>query len=105
MGYQDIFAAELDARLRDGAILYDVRERDEYTQGHIPGAINVPLSELPARADEITGPAVIVCLSGGRSAQAASFLDVQGQTGLMNLTGGTMGWIREGREVRTGDQP
>lgn len=105
MSYQDIFTAELDATLRDGATLYDVREPGEYTQGHIPGAINIPLSELQGREGEIQTPAVIVCLSGGRSAQAATYLDAQGKTDLMNLSGGTMGWMREGREIRAGDQP
>lgn len=105
MSYQDIFTAELESHLRDGATLYDVRESDEYVQGHIPGAVNIPMSEVPARAGEISGPAVTVCLSGGRSAQAASYLDAQGKTDLMNLSGGTMGWMREGREVRTDDQP
>lgn len=105
MSYQDIFTAELEPRLREGATLYDVREIDEYGQGHIPGAINIPLSDLPARVGEITAPAVIVCLSGGRSAQAAAYLDAQGVTGVMNLSGGTLGWMREGREVKPGTQP
>ncbi|GHF63283.1 rhodanese-related sulfurtransferase [Deinococcus metalli] len=105
MTYQDIFTAELEPKLRAGATLYDVRERDEYEQGHIPGAINLPLSELPARMGEIQSPAVIACLSGGRSAQAATYLAAQGVADLMNLTGGTMGWMREGREVKAGTQP
>ena len=105
MSYTDIFTTELDATLRDGAALYDVREPGEYTQGHLPGAINIPLSELQGREGEIQTPAVIVCLSGGRSAQVASYLAAQGRTGVMTLSGGTLGWMREGREIRTGDQP
>lgn len=105
MSYQDIFTAEVEAALRDGAHLYDVREPDEYQQGHLPGAVNVPLSALVAHAGEIQTPAVLVCLGGGRSAQAASFLASQGHAGLMNLSGGTMGWMQEGREVRVGLEP
>lgn len=105
MSYEDIFTAELESKLREGATLYDVREADEYVQGHIPGAVNIPLSTLVGREAEIGTPAVLVCLSGGRSSQAAGYLAGQGKTGLMNLTGGTMGWMREGREVRAGDQP
>lgn len=105
MSYADIFTAEVEAKVREGAKLYDVRERDEYVQGHIPGAVNIPLSELLGRQNEIETPAVIVCLSGGRSAQAAGYLAGQGKVGLMNLSGGTMGWLREGRQVKAGDQP
>ncbi|GGR69268.1 hypothetical protein GCM10008959_34120 [Deinococcus seoulensis] len=102
--YQDLYTAELEPALRRGAQLIDVREPDEYVQGHIPGALNLPLSELSARHAEISGPAVIVCLSGGRSAQAASFLAAQGRD-VHNLVGGTAGWMREGRPLTSGPHP
>ena len=105
MSYTDIFANELELKLRGGAKLYDVRERDEYAGGHIPGAVNIPLSELQGRTEEIQTPAVIVCLSGGRSSQAATFLTRVGQQDVMNLLGGTMGWISEGRGVKVGQEP
>lgn len=105
MSYTDIFANELEAKVRQGATLYDVREHNEYVQGHIPGTINIPLSELQGREDEIQTPAVIVCLSGGRSASASNYLSQMGKADIMNLMGGTSGWLREGREVRSGDQP
>lgn len=105
MSYADIFANELETKVREGAKLYDVRERYEYEGGHIPGTVNIPLSELQGREDEIQSPAIIVCQSGGRSAQAASYLDSLGKTDLMNLMGGTGGWMREGREVKVGLEP
>ncbi|MBB6015363.1 rhodanese-like domain-containing protein [Deinococcus radiopugnans] len=105
MSYQDIFTAEVATRVREGAYLYDVRETDEYVQGHIPGAISLPLSQLAGRENEIQTPAIIVCLSGGRSAQAARHLAAQGKQDVMNLNGGTMGWISEGREVTQGPHP
>lgn len=105
MSYTDIYTAELQAKLREGAKLYDVREADEYREGHIPGAVNIPLSTLQGREDEIQTPAVLVCLGGGRSAQAATHLANNGKSDLMNLVGGTGGWMREGREVVSGDQP
>lgn len=105
MTYQDIYTAELPEKLRQGATLYDVRERDEYEGGHIPGAVNIPLSELQGRTDEIQTPAVVVCLSGGRSSQAATYLTESGKQDVMNLVGGTMGWMREGRSVNVGQEP
>ena len=105
MSYTDIFTAELESKVREGARVYDVRERDEYASGHIPGAVNIPLSELAGREDEIQSPAVIVCQAGGRSARAATHLTELGKTDIMNLMGGTGAWIQEGREVRSGEQP
>lgn len=105
MSYQDIFTAEVATRVREGAHLYDVRETDEYVQGHIPGAISLPFSQLASRENEIQTPAIIVCLSGGRSAQAAGHLAAQGKPDVMTLNGGTLGWMGEGREVTQGPHP
>lgn len=105
MTYQDIFTTELEGKKRGGARLIDVRERDEYTQGHIPGAVNVPLSELVGRESEIGPKSILICASGNRSSQAAAYLSSQGKTGLMNLSGGTAAWMRGGRELNRGEQP
>lgn len=105
MTYQDIFTTELEGKKREGARLVDVREREEYAAGHIPGAVNLPLSELVGREDDIRPNTVLICASGGRSSQAAAYLTAQGKTGLMNLSGGTAAWIREGRDLNRGEQP
>lgn len=81
--------------------LIDVREADEYAQGHVPGAINVPLSELPGRLDEITSlevPVNVICAAGGRSMQAAEWLERQGVE-TTNVAEGTNGWIQAGYQV------
>ncbi|GAA5534032.1 rhodanese-like domain-containing protein [Deinococcus aluminii] len=105
MPYQDIFTTELEQKRREGAALVDVREREEYAQGHIPGAVNLPLSELRGREDEVPDGAVLICASGNRSSQAASYLESLGKRGLSNLSGGTITWMREGRELNQGEQP
>ncbi len=105
MTYTDLFSNELDAQRRAGAALIDVREPDEYAQGHVPGAINLPLSELQGREAEVPDGAVLICASGNRSSQAAAYLAAQGHQHLKNLMGGTFGWMREGRDLVTGDRP
>ncbi|WP_119674229.1 rhodanese-like domain-containing protein [Deinococcus sp. RM] len=105
MTYTDVFPNELDFHRRAGAALIDVREPDEYVQGHVPGALNLPLSELQGRETEVPGGAVLICASGNRSSQAAAYLAGLGHQHLKNLMGGTFGWMREGRDLATGDQP
>lgn len=91
--YTDISPEELEKWRGNGAQLIDVREGWEYEAGHIPGAKNVPLGELPGRVDEIEEPVVLVCASGGRSEQAARYLTGHGiLKDVANLTGGTKGW-------------
>ncbi|MFO0571717.1 MAG: rhodanese-like domain-containing protein [Polyangiaceae bacterium] len=63
--------------LQKGAILLDVRTREEFQQEHVQGAMNIPLSELPRRVDELGDkghPVVLYCLSGARSASAKELL-------------------------------
>ncbi len=75
--------------------IIDVRNPDEYAVMHIPGAVNIPLSELKSRSNELskTGSIVTVCgKGGGRSEQAAALLKQIGFTKANYLCGGTFGW-------------
>lgn len=98
--YEDIDPYELMRRVdeHDAAVI-DVRERWEYDQGHVPGAVLIPLDELSEREDEIPDGAVLVCASGNRSGVACGWLARRGKTGLANLAGGTQGWILHGLDV------
>ena len=89
-------------------IVIDVREADEYASGHVPGAINIALSELVGREAECAlGDTVhIICQSGGRSLRAVGHLSTSPEldgTTFVNVAGGTGMWIIEGHEVTTGD--
>ena len=67
--------------LKKGAVVIDVRTPMEFKEGHVTHAINIPLNVLQARFFEIKAlnkPIIAVCLSGGRSGQATSFLKQQG---------------------------
>ncbi|MDE3087686.1 MAG: MBL fold metallo-hydrolase, partial [Acidobacteriota bacterium] len=91
----EVSAVELAARLgtdREPCLL-DVRQPEEVAAWAIPGALHVPLGELPGRLDELpTGrQVVVVCASGHRSSQAAAFLARAGFD-VANLTGGMAAW-------------
>lgn len=103
--YQDLFPNEVDSRVREGARLIDVREPDEYTGGHIPGAENIPLGELPQRLPNPDERVIVVCASGGRSARAAQLLTDLGVRDVANVLGGTHAYAREGRPLAFSDDP
>lgn len=81
-----------------GAILLDVREDDEWTAGHAPGAVHVRLGDLDARTFDTTAPIVAVCRSGNRSGSAATKLAAAGVT-VYNLVGGMGAWQKTGQPV------
>ncbi len=75
------------------AVLLDVREPSEWSAGRAPHAIHIPLGELTARVAELpkVDPIYLICRSGRRSAQAASWLLSQG-IGAVNVAGGMQAW-------------
>lgn len=99
----DDLARQLDQALERGTPpnLLDVRGRDEYTAGHVPGAVNIPLDELPARLAELRNGATItaICRSGGRSARAVEQLGAAGIDSV-SVAGGTTAWTASGRPIR-----
>jgi rhodanese-related sulfurtransferase len=76
------------------AVLIDVREPNEYKSGYIPGAINIPLSQLRTRIGEIPKDkqVYLYCRSGNRSRQAAKILTQEGHKELAHLQGGITAW-------------
>lgn len=91
------------AGLRDkGAVLLDVREPDEWAAGHAPGAIHIPLGDLPARLAELpepdAGALAVTCRGGGRSSRAVAWLLQQGFE-VANLDGGMQAWQAAGKPV------
>jgi phage shock protein E len=80
--------------VEQGARLVDVRTPREYAAGHLEGAVNIPLQELPNRYQEIgppQTPVVVYCAQGPRSAMAERFLRTQGYSDVHNL-GGMSTW-------------
>ncbi|MBP1043400.1 rhodanese-like domain-containing protein [Vagococcus sp. BWB3-3] len=85
-----ISSAELATQLSQKPVIIDVREKDEFAGGHIPGAQNIPLGELErfnGQADKV----YLVCQSGMRSKQGAALLNSKGYEAI-NLKHGMIGW-------------
>jgi rhodanese-related sulfurtransferase len=94
---RDIDVATLRAELDAGRVplLVDVRSPEEFAQGRVPGARNIPLDTLLAQLEAL-GPAdrevVLICAVGGRSAEASRMLLVKGRKPV-NVLGGTQAWV------------
>ena len=84
-----------------GAPIVDVREPYELVEdGRVAGAVNIPLGELSARAEEVPRdqPVLILCRSGARSGMAADALRASGYDAY-NIDGGILAWERDGLPV------
>ena len=84
----------------EDAVFVDVRERDEWDEGHIPGAIHVPRGNLESRIENAVADRsariVLYCASGNRSAFAAKTLEELGYDDVASLAGGYTDWKRNG---------
>ena len=96
------------AELPADAYLLDVREADEWSCGHAPEAVHLPLSELQARIAEVPADhdVYVICKVGGRSAQAVDYLNQSGLS-TVNVSGGMLAWHAAGKAMVTdsGAQP
>ncbi|MFN8650375.1 MAG: MBL fold metallo-hydrolase [Gemmatimonadales bacterium] len=90
-----------------GTLILDVREPEEYTMGHIPGARNIPQADLASRMGELPKdrPVYVVCQAGMRSLRSAQFLAQSGFANVTSLSGGTSAWAAAGRGLVTGEMP
>jgi molybdopterin/thiamine biosynthesis adenylyltransferase/rhodanese-related sulfurtransferase len=98
--------SELDAsRARElvdtrTAVVVDVREQDEWDEGHIPGAVHIPRGYLESRiegaAPDLSGQVLLYCSAGNRSAFAAKTLEEMGYEDVVSLAGGFTDWKRNG---------
>lgn len=82
------------------AVLLDVREDDEWQLGHAPGAVHIPLSDIPARYGELDPDAdlYVICRQGGRSMEAVKYLVNIGYEAV-NVAGGMVAWQQFGRPL------
>ena len=112
---REIGPAELLELQKFGCPIVDVREPEEFAEGHVPGAVNIPRGLLEFEVDGHPAvnyqtaealahrqrPVVLYCLSGGRSALAAEALLRLGFVDPMSLEDGILGWADAGHPVVT----
>ena len=91
---------ELDEARRQGELVVDVRDPQEYAAGHIPGAQPMPLGSLAAGVVELPKdrPVYVVCQKGGRSSEAAGVMTEAG-VDARPVAGGTEGCAQSGRPI------
>jgi rhodanese-related sulfurtransferase len=94
--------AQLDEALArpEPPVVLDVRNAGELITGTVPGALNIPLAELPRRIGEIPAgrPVVVHCAGGYRSSVAASLLRAAGHDDVSDLLGGFTAWAATDRQ-------
>jgi rhodanese-related sulfurtransferase len=85
----------------DEVVVIDVRSHAEVVQGAIPGAAHLPLHLLPLQMAQLPRDKKVVfyCRTGARSAQACLYAANQGSDNVINLRGGIVAWVRDGRGV------
>jgi sulfur-carrier protein adenylyltransferase/sulfurtransferase len=99
---EEIDAARAHSLVADGEApaLVDVRERDEWDEGHIPGAVHIPRGYLESRIEQAAPdrarPLIVYCAGGSRSAFAARTLQELGYEQVSSLAGGFTDWKRNG---------
>ena len=99
-GYRNITVQEAKKIMdtETGYVILDVREKDEFDAGHIPGAILIPLGEIPVKAEQVLPDKqqliLVYCRSGRRSKMAAEIMVKQGYTNIQEF-GGILDWPYE----------
>ncbi len=99
----DPLAAQATLKDKSKAFFLDVREPDEYRDGHIAGATLIPLGQLPGRVAKLPRDRRIICVcrSGNRSGAAARQLIAAGFNAV-NMQGGMLRWTRAGLPIKRG---
>ena len=102
---REVSLDEVRGRPSDAVVL-DVREPEEFANGHVPGAVNLPQADLATRLDEVPRdrPVFVICQGGFRSLRAAQFLRQQGISDVASVKGGTEAWRAAGGEIIIGER-
>ncbi|MDQ1715230.1 MAG: hypothetical protein QOC60_1175 [Frankiaceae bacterium] len=90
--------------ISDDAFIVDVREPDEWAEGHVAGSLHIPMQAMPERLGELPRDrqVTVLCAVGGRSAHVTAWLLAQGYDAV-NVTGGIQAWAAAGRAIASDD--
>jgi rhodanese-related sulfurtransferase len=99
--YKNVSVGDLKAANEPNRLILDVRQPNEFSDGHVPGAKLIPLGELEARLSDVPNDAAVyvICRSGNRSKTASDILTKNGKTDVRNVQGGTLAWQAAGFPV------
>lgn len=100
-GIPEVDVQEARRRQEAGALVVDVREPDEWAQGHAVGAVHVPLGELRTRSDDLPSDRelLFICRGGNRSLAGAKQALAMGRERVASVAGGTVAWSRRGLPI------
>ena len=90
--YQTINSNRAMELINDGAVIIDVRTKEEFNDSHIVGAVNIPLDKITTINYEKEKTLIVYCATGVRSVEALKKLYDLGYTSLYNLDGGLLNW-------------
>ena len=98
---EEVSPADAHAAAGGGALLLDVREQWEWNEHHVPGAVHIPMQQVPSRLEEIPEDrdVYVYCKVGGRSARVVDYLRRHGRERAANVSGGIDAWIEAGLPV------
>ena len=103
IGYGDVTVEDAKSLIesRPNLIILDVRTQEEYDDGHIEGALLIPVSELENRLDELekNSEILVYCRTGNRSSTAVNILKQNGFTKIFHLADGITAWIKAGYDT------
>ena len=93
---------------REDVLILDVRTPAEFARGHVPGARNIPHTEIADHLDELAPhkdkEIILYCQSGRRAGIAADILKANGFTNLAYMQGDMMGWMAKGLPMEQGEE-
>jgi rhodanese-related sulfurtransferase len=104
--FDTVACKTVSAKVSAGENLFvlDVREPEEFKDGHIDGAVNIPIRSLAKNLDKLpkdkAAPIAVVCKSGIRAAYATMSLNLLGYTAVRDVQGGMLAWEKEGLPVK-----
>lgn len=91
-----VFTLNEKIKMGQRPTIIDVREQDELDIVSIDEARHIPMAQIPSRMSELErdGELIIMCKSGGRSARVCEYLEQNGYSNVINLSGGILSWAQ-----------